>query len=365
MMSSGSARGPDGVGQPAGQPAHRRRRRAQLQEVRPAARDRHWSTISSLNWPCSPDHRAHTVTSCLVFALPTFPTPRTPRCPPCLLLHRIRCRPPPPHRAAPGAVRRAPRCGVRRGRGGHGLVCVGGSVAVSSVLAGAPVFTAEAVRYGAACLILVALAHLTGRRLSRPRGAQWLWLSGIAVTDPGVAARLRPDGPEAHPVPLRVGIAAASLPQGGKPAAAAPAGRPVQRRLAGLRHPGRGLRRRQGRLAARGAVRGRRRGLPDVRRGHRASRARRGDLRRPGRAGACPALDEPAERPFRRTGLHRRRADRGRGAAPAGRVRCPRAHRQPGCRTRRRLVRHSVGGAPDPQRAPLHVRSVSPVTPVS
>ena len=42
------------------------------------------------------------------------------------------------------------------------MVCVGGSVAVSSVLAGAPVFTAEAVRYGAACLILVALARLAG-----------------------------------------------------------------------------------------------------------------------------------------------------------------------------------------------------------
>ena len=49
------------------------------------------------------------------------------------------------------------------------MVCVGGSVAVSSVLAGAPVFTAEAVRYGVACLILVALARLTGRRLSWPR----------------------------------------------------------------------------------------------------------------------------------------------------------------------------------------------------
>ena len=50
--------------------------------------------------------------------------------------------------------------------GATAMVCVGGSVAVSSVLAGAPVFTAEAVRYGAACLLLVALARLTGRRLS-------------------------------------------------------------------------------------------------------------------------------------------------------------------------------------------------------
>src|SRR5579859_5394470 len=66
--------------------------------------------------------------------------------------------------------------------GATGMVCVGGSVAVSSVLAGAPVFTAEAVRYGLACLILVALAKITGRPLTRPRGGEWLWLAGIAVT---------------------------------------------------------------------------------------------------------------------------------------------------------------------------------------
>ncbi len=81
----------------------------------------------------------------------------------------------------PSAVRPAAAFGVAAGA--TAMVCVGGSVAVSSVLAGAPVFTAEAVRYGGACLILVALAHLTGRRLSRPRGAEWLWLwlSGIAA----------------------------------------------------------------------------------------------------------------------------------------------------------------------------------------
>src|SRR5579859_1679968 len=66
--------------------------------------------------------------------------------------------------------------------GATAMVCVGGSVAVSSVLAGAPVFTAEAVRYGLACLILVALAKITGRPLTRPRGGEWLWLAGIAVT---------------------------------------------------------------------------------------------------------------------------------------------------------------------------------------
>jgi drug/metabolite transporter (DMT)-like permease len=62
------------------------------------------------------------------------------------------------------------------------MICVGGSVAVSAVLAQAPVFTAEALRYALACLILLVLARLTGRRILLPRGAEWLWLAGIAVT---------------------------------------------------------------------------------------------------------------------------------------------------------------------------------------
>src|SRR5260370_1183406 len=310
---------------------------------------------------------------------------------------------------------------------------VGGSVAVSSVLAGAPVYTAEAVRYGVACLILVALARLAGRRLVMPRTTEWLWLAGVTVTglvmfnvalvegarhaepavlgvavacvpavlaligpllegtrpraaavaaaltvtcgaglvqglgrtdavgaawaavvfvceaaftllaipvlrrhgpwgvsvhttwlatamfaalgaahegpaaitkttrpdglprrphrrhrpvrsrrqgppgrrpgrrvprDPGVAARLRADGPEADSVPLRRRVVAAPLPQGGQPAPAAPAGRPVQRRLAGLRRPGRGPRRGPNRLAARAQRPRRRRGPPHVRPPH-------------------------------------------------------------------------------------------------
>ncbi len=66
--------------------------------------------------------------------------------------------------------------------GAGAMICVGGSVAVSAVLAGAPVFTAEALRYAMACLILLVLARLTGRRLVLPRGGEWLWLAGIAAT---------------------------------------------------------------------------------------------------------------------------------------------------------------------------------------
>ena len=91
------------------------------------------------------------------------------------------------------------------------MVCVGGSVAVSSVLAGAPVFTAEAVRYGGACLILVALARLTGRRLSTPRGAEWLWLSGIAVTGLVVFNLALVEGSR-HAEPAVLGVAVACVP---------------------------------------------------------------------------------------------------------------------------------------------------------
>src|SRR6202162_6106630 len=84
-----------------------------------------------------------------------------------------------PASAAPAAARPA-LAGVATGTGA--MVCVGGSVAVSGVLAHAPVFTAEALRYAMACVILLVLARLTGRRLVLPRGIEWLWLLGIAAT---------------------------------------------------------------------------------------------------------------------------------------------------------------------------------------
>ena len=91
------------------------------------------------------------------------------------------------------------------------MVCVGGSVAVSSVLAGAPVFTAEAVRYGVACLMLVALARLAGLRLSWPRGTEWLWLSGIAVTGLVVFNLALVEGSR-HAEPAVLGVAVACVP---------------------------------------------------------------------------------------------------------------------------------------------------------
>jgi drug/metabolite transporter (DMT)-like permease len=62
------------------------------------------------------------------------------------------------------------------------MTFVGGSVAVSGVLADAPLHTAQALRYALACALLVAWARMSGRTLRRPRGAEWLWLIGVAIT---------------------------------------------------------------------------------------------------------------------------------------------------------------------------------------
>jgi drug/metabolite transporter (DMT)-like permease len=107
----------------------------------------------------------------------------------------------------------APRRGVALGiaTGSTAMVCVGGSVAVSKVLAGAPVFTAEAVRYGAACLLLVTLARITGRPLKRPRGTEWLWLAGIAVTGLVLFNLALVEG-AGHAEPAVLGVAVACVP---------------------------------------------------------------------------------------------------------------------------------------------------------
>lgn len=91
------------------------------------------------------------------------------------------------------------------------MVCVGGSVAVSSVLAGAPVFTAEAARYAGACLLLVVLARVTGRRLAMPRGAEWFWLGGIALTGLVVFNVALVQGSR-HAEPAVLGVAVACVP---------------------------------------------------------------------------------------------------------------------------------------------------------
>jgi drug/metabolite transporter (DMT)-like permease len=88
---------------------------------------------------------------------------------------------------------------------------VGGSVAVSGVLANAPFYTAEAVRYAVACAILAGLARLAGRPVRRPRGTEWLWLSGIAATGLVIFNVALVEGSH-HAEPAVLGVAVACVP---------------------------------------------------------------------------------------------------------------------------------------------------------
>ncbi len=95
--------------------------------------------------------------------------------------------------------------------GALAMVFVGGSVAVSGVLSGSPLFTAQAVRYTAACLLLLAAARLTGQRLVLPRGAEWAWLLGVAATGLVVFNLALVEGSR-HAEPAVFGVAVACVP---------------------------------------------------------------------------------------------------------------------------------------------------------
>ena len=62
------------------------------------------------------------------------------------------------------------------------MIVVGSSVGVSRTLTDAPLFTAQALRYAAAAVLLIVLARWSGIRVPRPRGPEWLWLCGVAAT---------------------------------------------------------------------------------------------------------------------------------------------------------------------------------------
>ncbi|MGH3283112.1 MAG: DMT family transporter [Streptosporangiaceae bacterium] len=116
----------------------------------------------------------------------------------------------PPATPSPAAATKRPALtGVATGTGA--MVCVGGSVAVSGVLSHAPVFTAEALRYALACVILLVLARLTGRRLVLPRGTEWLWLAGIAATGL-VLFNVALVAGSRHAEPAVLGVAVACVP---------------------------------------------------------------------------------------------------------------------------------------------------------
>jgi drug/metabolite transporter (DMT)-like permease len=91
------------------------------------------------------------------------------------------------------------------------MTCVGSSVAVSATITAAPLFTLQAVRYAVAAALLLIVARVTGRRPPRPRGREWLWLSGVAATglvlfNVGVVRGV------AHAEPAVIGVAVAAVP---------------------------------------------------------------------------------------------------------------------------------------------------------
>ncbi|HXP58422.1 MAG TPA: DMT family transporter [Streptosporangiaceae bacterium] len=109
------------------------------------------------------------------------------------------------HRGTTGVTGAAIACCV------SGMVFVGGSVAVSGVLSGAPLYTAEAVRYAAACLLLVLFARRFGPGLVWPRRAEWLWLTGIAATGLVLFNVALVQGSR-HAEPAVLGVAVACVP---------------------------------------------------------------------------------------------------------------------------------------------------------
>lgn len=92
-----------------------------------------------------------------------------------------------------------------------GMVCVGSSVAVSAAITEAPLFTLQTVRYALAAVLLLVVARVTGWRVPRPRGREWLWLAGVATAglvlfNVGVVRGV------AHAEPAVIGVAVAAIP---------------------------------------------------------------------------------------------------------------------------------------------------------
>jgi drug/metabolite transporter (DMT)-like permease len=88
---------------------------------------------------------------------------------------------------------------------------VGGSVGVSRTLVDAPLFTAQAVRYAAAAAILSVLARSARKPLVRPRGREWAWLAGVALSGL-VLFNIAVVRGVAHAEPAVIAVAVACVP---------------------------------------------------------------------------------------------------------------------------------------------------------
>jgi drug/metabolite transporter (DMT)-like permease len=95
--------------------------------------------------------------------------------------------------------------------GATGMVFVGGSVAVSGVLADAPMFTVQSLRYALACLLLLVYAKFVRTRILLPRGPEWLWLAGVTAAGLIIFNIALVRG-AAHAEPAVMGVAVACVP---------------------------------------------------------------------------------------------------------------------------------------------------------
>jgi drug/metabolite transporter (DMT)-like permease len=91
------------------------------------------------------------------------------------------------------------------------MALVGSSVAVSRTLGAAPLFTAQAIRYLIAALVLLVLARRLRIPVLKPRGREWLWLAGIAATGL-VAFNVAIVRGAAHAQPTMIAVAVACVP---------------------------------------------------------------------------------------------------------------------------------------------------------
>lgn len=114
-----------------------------------------------------------------------------------------------PTAAGSGAVTPGTAAGILAGA--SAMVFVGGSVAVSALLFGAPLFTAQAVRYTVACLLLLGFARVFRAPVLAPRGAEWGWLLGVAATGLVVFNIALINGSR-HAEPAVLGVAVACVP---------------------------------------------------------------------------------------------------------------------------------------------------------
>lgn len=96
-------------------------------------------------------------------------------------------------------------------RGATAMSFVGGSAAVSGLVAGDGAATAQAIRYTLAALILVLVARGMGVTIRRPRGGEWLWLAGVSMSGLFLFNIAMLIGSR-HAEPAALGVAIAAVP---------------------------------------------------------------------------------------------------------------------------------------------------------